>query len=203
LQKIFVLKRKDRICGAVVYVYPMSAAPCRSKVLKIETMQDLNENLCRIARVVIHPKYRTIGASVKLLRESLPLCGKPNVELIAVMARYNPFAEHAGMTRICESKPDNSIVEAIAKLEKLGFTAYLLSVPEYNKRALEGRVKQVKKVLNCFNYPYNRRIAGAHGRFSKEDYIDWLQNVEIYDLARAIRRLAQLDQPKVYLFWKK
>jgi ABC-type ATPase with predicted acetyltransferase domain len=203
LQKIFVLKRKDRICGAVVYVYPMSAAPCRSKVLKIETMQDLNENLCRIARVVIHPKYRTIGASVKLLRESLPLCGKPNVELIAVMARYNPFAENAGMTRICESKPDNSIVEAIAKLEKLGFTAYLLSVPEYNKRMLEGRVKQVKKVLNCFNYPYNRRIAGAHGRFSKEDYSDWLQNVEIYDLARAIRRLAQLDQPKVYLFWKK
>lgn len=52
------------------------------------------------------------------------------------------------------------------------------------------------------HYPYNRRIAEAHGRFSKEDYSDWLQNVEIY-LARAIRRLAQLDQPKVYLFWKK
>ena len=111
--------------------------------------------------------------------------------------------EHAGMTRFCESKPTSSILEAVVKLEELGFTAYLLSVPEYNKRTLEGRVKQVKKVLNCFNYPYNRRIAGAHGRFSKEDYSDWLQNVEIYDLARAIRRLAQLDQPKVYLFWKK
>jgi len=38
-----------------------------------------------VARVVVHPKYRTIGASVKLLQESLPLCGKPYVELIAVM----------------------------------------------------------------------------------------------------------------------
>ena len=134
LQKIFVLKRKDRVCGAVVYVCPMSAAPCRSKVLKIESMKELNEKLSRVARVVVHPKYRTIGASVKLLRESLPLCGKPNVEMIAVMARYNPFAEHAGMTKVCESKPDKSILNAIEKLEKIGFTAYLLAVPEYNKQ---------------------------------------------------------------------
>ncbi len=113
LQKIFVLKRGDRVCGAVVYVCPMSAAPCRSRVLKIENMKELNEKLARVARVVVHPKYRTIGASVKLLRESLPLCGKPYVEMIAVMARYNPFAEHAGMTRVCESKPDKSILEAV------------------------------------------------------------------------------------------
>ena len=79
--------------------------------------------------VVVHPKYRTIGASVKLLRDSLPLCGKTNVEMIAVMARYNPFAEHAGTTKVCASKTDKSILEAIVKLEKLGFISYLLSVP--------------------------------------------------------------------------
>jgi len=79
LQKIFVLKRGDRVCGAVVYVYPMSTAPCRKRVLKIDSMKELNEKLARVARVVVHPKYRTIGASVKLLRESLPKCGKPDV----------------------------------------------------------------------------------------------------------------------------
>ena len=133
MQKIFILKREDRVCGAVVYVCPMSAAPCRNRVLKIESMKELNEKLARVARVVVHPKYRTIGAGVKLLRDSLPKCGKPYVEMIAVMARYNPFAEHAGMTRVCESKPDKSILEAVAELEKLGFTPYLLAVPEYNK----------------------------------------------------------------------
>jgi ABC-type ATPase with predicted acetyltransferase domain len=203
LQKIFVIKRKERICGAVVYVYPMSAAPCRNRVLKLETMKDLNQKLTRIARVVVHPKYRTIGASVKLLRESLPICGKPNVEMIAVMARYNPFAEHAGMIKICESKPDDSIIEAVAKLEKLGFTQYLLSVPEYNKRILKGRAPQVKEILRLFSYPYNRRIAGAHGRFTKKDYNSWLRNAKRDDLARAISRLAQLNQSKVYLFWEK
>jgi ABC-type ATPase with predicted acetyltransferase domain len=203
MQKIFVLKRGDRVCGAVVYVCPMSAAPCRSRVLKIENMKELNEKLARVARVVVHPKYRTIGASVKLLRESLPLCGKPYVEMIAVMARYNPFAEHAGMTRVCESKPDKSILEAVSKLEKLGFTSYLLSVPEYNKIMLKNKVQVVKKILEKFTYPYNRRIAGAHGHFTKKDYREWLNKVEEPELARALVRLAQLNQSKVYLFWRK
>ena len=166
-------------------------------------MNGLNEKLTRVARVVVHPKYRIICASVKLLRESLPLCGKPYAEMIAVMARYNPFAEHAGMTRVCESKPDKSILEAVAELEKLGFTHFLLAVPEYNKQLLEGRVPQVKEILCCFSYPYNRRIAGAHGNFTMEDYREWLQNAEQEELARALVRLAQLNQLKVYLFWKK
>jgi len=51
MQKIFVLKRKDRVCGAIVYVHPMSAAPCRERVLKIESMKELNEKVARIARV--------------------------------------------------------------------------------------------------------------------------------------------------------
>jgi len=203
LQKIFVLKRGDRVCGAVVYVCPMSAAPCRSRVLKIESMKELNEKLARVARVVVHPKYRTIGASVKLLKESLPLCGKPYAEMIAVMARYNPFAEHAGMTKVCESKPDKSVLEAVAELEKHGFTAYLLAVPEINKRMLEDRVPQVKEILGGFSYPYNRRIAGAHGNFTIKDYRAWLEKANVDDLALALTRLAQLNQSKVYLSWKR
>jgi len=197
------LKREDRVCGAVVYVCPMSAAPCRNRVLKIESMKELNEKLARVARVVVHPKYRTIGAGAKLLRDSLPKCGKHYVEMIAVMARYNPFAEHAGMTRVCESKPDKSVLGAVAELEKLGFTSYLLAVPEINKRMLEGRVSHVKEILGNFGYPYNRRIAGAHGHFTKQDYKRWLQNIEKSEIARALTRLAQLNQSKVYLFWKR
>jgi len=202
MQKIFVLKRGDRVCGAVVYVSPMSAAPCRNRVLKIENMKELNKKLTRVARVVVHPKYRTIGAGVKLLRDSLPKCGKPCVEMIAVMARYNPFAEHAGMKKICESKPNKSILKAVAELEKLGFTPYMLAVPEYNQRTLKDKIQQVKAILCSFSYPYNRRIAGAHGRFTMEDYRKWLKKADRDEFARALRRLAQLNQSKVYLFWK-
>jgi len=123
----------------------MSTAPWRERVLKIESMKELNEKLARIARVVVHPKYRTISAGVKLVHDSLPLCGKPYVEMIAVMARYNPFAEHAGIKKICESKPDKSILDAVAELEKLGFTAYLLAAPEYNKRMLKGQFEKLSR----------------------------------------------------------
>ncbi|NIQ04696.1 MAG: ABC transporter ATP-binding protein, partial [Candidatus Korarchaeota archaeon] len=87
IQKIFVLKRKDRVCGAIVYTSPTVNASGRSQVFQPKNMEELNEKLARIARVVVHPKYRTIGAGVKLVHDSLPLCGKPYVEMIAVMAR--------------------------------------------------------------------------------------------------------------------
>lgn len=139
---------------------------------------------------------------MKLLRDSLPLCGKPFVEMIAVMAWYNPFAEHAGMTRVCESKPDKSILKAVAELEKQGFIAYLLAVPEYNKRMLKERVPQVKAILSSFSYPYTRRIADQPGHFITEDYRKWLREADKKDLSQALARLAQLNQAKVYLFWK-
>jgi len=203
LHKIFILKRDEQVCGAVVYVHPMSTAPCRNRVFQPESMKELNEKLTRISRVVVHPKYRTISAGVKLVRESLPLCGKPYVEMIAVMARYNPFAERAGMKKICESKIDRSILQAVAELEKLGWVPFMLAVPRYNKRMLKETIPEVKTILSKFSYPYNRRIAGAHGNFSKQDYKKWLKEANIADLARALAHLAQLDQTKVYSFWKK
>jgi hypothetical protein len=181
----------------------MSAAPFRNSVVKFGNMKELNEKLARVSRVVVHPKYRTIGSSVKLLRESLPICGRKYVEMIAVMARYNQFAEHAGMTRIGESKPDKSILEAIEKLEQLGFTAYLLAVAEYNKQKIDGKVKQVKEILSSFSYPYNRRTAGAHGNFKNKDYRQWLENANKKELSKALTRLSQLNQPKIYIFWQK
>ena len=94
-----------------------------------------------------------------------------------------------------------SISEAIAKLNELGFTSYLLAVPEYNLEKLEGQVDQVKDILSKFKYPYNRRIAGDHGNYKMSDYRNWLRTVEKEELARALCRLAQLNQTKVYLFW--
>lgn len=202
LQKIFVLKRADQVVGAIVYVCPAATAACRNKVLEINSMQELNEKLSRIARVVVHPKYRTIGAGVKLVHDSLPLCGKPCVELIAVMARYNPFAEHAGMQRICETTLNKAVSDAITSLEKLGFTPYMLSVPQYNRRVLRGKIEKVKEILSKFHFPYSRRIAAQQGNFRMKDWREWLAAASPGDLAVALTRVAQLNQTKVYLFWE-
>jgi len=68
---------------------------------------------------------------------------------------------------------------------------------------LKERAPQVKEILSSFSYPYNRRIAGQHGHFTTEDYLKWLKKADTKDLAQALVRLAQLNQSKVYLFWKR
>ena len=104
-RKIFCLKRGEELCGVMVYCYPPPACFGRRLVLPKMSMKELNEKLSIISRVVVHPKYRTIGLGVKLVRETLPLAGTPYVEMPAVMARYNPFAERAGMRKIIEQPP--------------------------------------------------------------------------------------------------
>jgi ABC-type ATPase with predicted acetyltransferase domain len=68
-------------------------------------MQELNRQLSTINHVVVHPKYHSIGLGAKLIRETLPLAGTPYAEMIAVMAKYRPFAEKAGMRKVAERPP--------------------------------------------------------------------------------------------------
>ena len=100
VRKIFRLTRGKELCGVIVYTYPPPACFGRRMVLPRMSMQEINQQLSTINRIVIHPKYRTVGLGAKLIRESLPLVGTDFVELIAVMAKYSPFAEKAGMKRM-------------------------------------------------------------------------------------------------------
>jgi len=115
--------------------------------------------------VVVRPKYRTIGLGVKLVRETLPLAGKPYVETTAVMARYNPFFERAGMTKIAESKPRPAILEGVEKLRRLGFNPVLLGSTKYTIQRMREHPCLVKKVRTVFKHVskaggvYRKRIA--------------------------------------------
>ena len=60
------------------------------------------------------------------------MAGTKNVETLAVMAKYNPFFEKAGMQKIAESKTNKHLLEAIEKLHKLGFKLEMLSSQKYN-----------------------------------------------------------------------
>jgi hypothetical protein len=106
------------------------------------------------------------------------------------------------MKKICQSKIGEKVLDAVAALEKLGWISFMLAVPEYNKRILKGKVDEVKSILAKFSFPYMRRIAGEHSHFTKKDYKKWLKEADINQLSLALRRLALLNQTKVYLFWK-
>jgi ABC-type ATPase with predicted acetyltransferase domain len=109
------------VCG-----YPPSASFRRRLVLPKMSMKELNEKLSVISRVVVHPKYRTIGLGSKLVHDTLSLAGTEYVEMSAVMAKYNPFVEKAGMRRILEQRPPKEAVNIVKTLEGLGFGIQLL-----------------------------------------------------------------------------
>jgi len=208
-RRIFRLVRGDELCGVIVYSYPPPACYGRRLVLPRMSIREMNKQLSIISRVVIHPKYRTIGLGAKLIHETLPLVGTPYVEMIAVMAKYNPFAEKAGMQKIAEQQKVESVSEVSKVLLKLGFDLQLLGSERYVKGRLESlNLEQINELKAAF-------IRNKHPRFKKEfavsrhqpfgktsDYIACIEKADHVKMAKLVKLVGMLLQTKVYLFWQ-
>jgi predicted GNAT family acetyltransferase len=82
----------------------------------------INDEIARISRVVIHPKFRGIGLGEFLVKETLPKVEAKVVEVLAVMARYNPFFERAGMLRVDYKRDELAVDSKIRRfLEERSF----------------------------------------------------------------------------------
>jgi ABC-type transport system involved in cytochrome c biogenesis ATPase subunit/GNAT superfamily N-acetyltransferase len=209
-RKIFKIMRSDELCGVIVYTYPPPACYGRRFKLPKMTMAELNQKLSTINRVVIHPKYRTIGLGEKLIHDTLPQVGTPYAELIAVMARYSPFAEKAGMQKVAAQQSVESVKKLVATLRQLGFNLQLLSSERYVKSKLdsltEEQTTEIKTAFVASKHPrFKKEVAGSgnkpYGKTS--DYVAYVKKADNLRLGRLIRILALLSQTKVYLFWSK
>jgi ABC-type ATPase with predicted acetyltransferase domain len=210
VHKVFALKRGNELVGAIVYSSPGWIAMGRLLAVGRQIMlKELNKDWNLIRRVVVHPKYRTMGLGAKLVQDTLGKCGKPYVESIAVMARYNPFFEHAGMRKIATSTPDRRMLKVLAELEQLGFSLTFLSSQTYNTHKLlqdPELITKAKDVLRKYassNCIWRRRLMACHKPMpSKEEFLTVLDKADPQRLARMLQTLSILAQPKVYLFWK-
>jgi ABC-type lipoprotein export system ATPase subunit/GNAT superfamily N-acetyltransferase len=209
-RRVFRLVRFDELCGVIVYAFPPPACYGRRLVLPRMSMQELNGQVSTISRVVVHPKYRSIGLGAKLIRETLPLVGTPYVEMIAVMAKYNPFAEKAGMRKVAVQEPKQDILRVAQILKSLGFELKLLGSKKHVVEKLE--------ILDLLNIEILRESLArcGHPRFRKEfavsrhvpfgnsvDFKKCVLKADVSKLARLISIVGMLLQTKVYLFWSK
>jgi len=206
-RKIFRLRRRDELCGVIVYCYPPATCFGRRLVLPRMTIKEMNEKLSIISRVVVHPKYRTIGLGAKLVRDTLPLAGTPFVEMPAVMAKYNPFAEKAGMRKIVEQPAPKEAMKIAEILEKLGFNVQLLGSEKYVLSKLETLTEEeVAYIQHAFiRYCHSRfmKYFFAHLPFgNKKVFEEKVRNVSLDKLAQLIKVCGFLMQTKVYLFWR-
>jgi len=205
-RKIFRLMRGEELCGVIVYTYPPPTCFGRRLVLPKMSMRELNEKLSVINRVVVHPKYRTIGLGSKLVYETLHLVGTPYVEMPAVMAKYNPFAEKAGMRKIAEQPPPKEALAIAEVLSKLGFNIHLLGSQKYVLSKLQSlSEKEIQAIKEAF-------IKHSHARFmkyffyhmpfgKKQAYTKEIHKASPEKLAHLIKVCGFLMQTKVYLFW--
>jgi ABC-type ATPase with predicted acetyltransferase domain len=206
-RRIFCLKREDELCGVIVYSYPAPAAFGRRLVLPSMSMKELNEKLSAISRVVVHPKYRTIGLGVKLVRETLPLAGTEYVEMSAVMAKYNPFAEKAGMKKIVEQPPSRDVRKVVEVLQKLGFDCQLLSSGKYVAAKLatlsNSDLARLKQAFIRHKHPRFLKVFSFNMPYGTGDaYRKHVEQADLSQLAHLIKICGFLMQTKSYLFWK-
>jgi ABC-type lipoprotein export system ATPase subunit/GNAT superfamily N-acetyltransferase len=205
-RQIFCLKRGEELCGVIVYTYPGAAASGRRLVMPRMGMHELNRRVSQISRVVVHPKYRTIGLGVKLVQETLPLCGTEYVEMSAVMAKYNPFAEKAGMTKVLEQQPSKQALEMAKVLKSYGFQPELLGSFSYilNKlrQVKSEQILGIKKAFIENDHPRFRKVFSGilpYGR--SPEYVANIENAGLQRLAQLVKICGFLLQTKVYLFW--
>jgi hypothetical protein len=171
------------------------------------SIEEINRQLSIISRVVIHPKYRTIGLGAKLIRETLPLVGTPYVEMIAVMAKYSPFAEKAGMQKITQLQSANSMSEVSNTLSGLGFDLHLLGSEHYVRQKLESSDSQQMRTLKVAfaknkHLRFRQELASGQPFGKASDYLKNIRNADSSKIAKLIKIFGMLLQTKVYLFWR-
>jgi ABC-type transport system involved in cytochrome c biogenesis ATPase subunit/GNAT superfamily N-acetyltransferase len=206
-RKIFSLRRDEELCGVIVYSYPPSTCFGRRLMLPKMGMKEVNELLSNISRVVVHPKYRSIGLGSKLIRETLSLAGTNCVEMTAVMAKYNPFAEKAGMQKIVLQQPPKEALKIKALLESLGFELQFLNSLKYVSQrlaSLSGEdVLKVREVFVKCRHPRFSKSLSYHLPFgTKAAYEKQIGTASLEKLAELIRVCSFLLQTKAYLFWR-
>ncbi len=116
----------------------------------------LNREVRWISRVVIHPRYRSMGLASWLVRETLGRAGSEVrlVEAMAVMGKVHPFFERAGMKRY-DSVLSVRAVRMRAVFDEVGIDekqlcttdGLLKALGRLSKRQREWVVREMRKFL--------------------------------------------------------
>jgi len=125
-----------------------------------------------------------------------------------VMARYNPFAEKAGMIRVCEKEPDPRVEEAISALEGLGLDARLMASERYCLTKLssmpEKGIRAIKDVLRPLRLPgVMKALKSVKGPYPKaSEWEQALNKAGLPEIAKVLSALAEARSKKIYLIWR-
>lgn len=136
-QHVPLMHLEHAVIGVIVYTYPAPNCAARNAVLgpqfsssdRAQSLRQLNQSIRTISRVVIDPAWRGLGLAAWLVRQTLPRLNVPYIESLAVMGRFNPFLEKAGMKRYPTPKNKKALRLALL-LSELSIPPTLWHDPE-------------------------------------------------------------------------
>jgi len=169
-KSIWGLYLNKELIGCMVIGYPMINLKGRNiytnnKYSKTtsENLKIINNEFEVISRVIIHPKYRGIGLSYYLINKYImELTKSKYIETIAVMAKYNPFFEKAGLKRI-ETNKDEKYEQMLLKIISLGFNKDKLRSWKYIKEIYNTLNEEKKDIFNNIFKTFFNGYQATHG----------------------------------------
>jgi len=205
---VYRMRHRDVTIGVIVYMSPMAQLAMRNKIMpeykgsfsNAEIMSKLNNDVIRISRVILHPKYRGTGLAVKLIKETMIMTGYPVVETLAAMARFNPVFEKAGMKLVGIMEPTKTQKKIETVIQDIGGDPSRMRSPTERDnlvKSLDGEKFGLLEdaVLRCIS-----ELEGK-GNFGKNMAASIREKLDRQGLSTAIGEL--LGSPRAYLYWKK
>ncbi len=191
---IFALRFGDETIGVIVYTMPSAGLELRNVATdnlfagfdKRTQLSLINKYIRRISRVIIEPRFRSLGLATRLVRETMPQMNVHIIEAIAVMGLVNPFFEKAGMTAYRAKMPARCVQLGEA-LSMVGIEKDLLIDPRKAQERLgqlQGpKAEFIKLQMRNFLQSYGKRRQMQPG------------------LERTIYTLSKLTLRPVYYIW--
>ncbi len=198
---IYVLKgtfrtaEKLRTVGVIVCSMPARGCQMRniatgnlfSGLDKSTRLKLIDTNIRTISRVIIEPRFRSLGLAARLVRETMPLMKVPFIEALAVMGRISPFFEKAGMARF-DPPVSASCVRLTEALAAVGVEEQDLIDPQLVQQKL-GKLRW--PAADFIEHEMNKFLQGYGQRRLMQPGIDRTKFIA-----------SKLTDRPVYYFWR-
>lgn len=212
VKNYYCLRFQEKIIAVLVISMPHLHLKGRNKYFSgkytattKENFQEVNKLFESISRIIVHPKYRSIGLAYYLIKEYFKICKSKYVETIAVMPKYNPFFEKAGMTNVEYDKYDKKLSERRRRLENLGFNLDLLKSKSYTlsiyKKLEEIEKQEMVNICNEQLAEYNGAKNEKKSFSNDIELISFCHKLFSYDLNYLIWENPNYKEQKFVKMW--
>ena len=201
--QIYRMKHGEDVIGVIVYAYgPLALKGRNTHTDRYKGRAKLmNREVKMISRVVVLPKYRGIGLSVKLVEDTMPLTGMKYVEILSVMGKHNPFAQKAGMTEVEveETKIGGKRKTLNEMYDKYKFDMGLIGSVTYNMEHMQNVPLEDQSIMYDCVVSLNKSVYGGAGKARYNEMGNY-DETKLHRLAELIKSTQDTD--KVYCIWE-